>query len=101
HVSQCVEGRRWCPWAREGLEEARVFAGDAPCHGEEIYRVPARIYARQTVSIARLVVLCYSCSTSNYAAELHRVHRDTWRKRHGPETPPPALDHYGSVPQLL
>src|SRR4030095_98067 len=27
---QCVERRRWCPWAREGLEEARVFAGDEP-----------------------------------------------------------------------
>src|SRR5262245_50645450 len=28
NLQQFVEGRRWCPWAREGLEEARVFAGD-------------------------------------------------------------------------
>jgi len=28
NFSQFVEGRRWRPWAREDLEEVRVFAGD-------------------------------------------------------------------------
>jgi len=28
NLSQFVEGRRWWPWAREDLEEVRVFAGD-------------------------------------------------------------------------
>jgi hypothetical protein len=41
-------GRRWWPWAREGLSEAHVFAGDEPCTGEEIYRAFARFYALQT-----------------------------------------------------
>jgi hypothetical protein len=43
NFEQFVEGRRWCPWAREGLEEARVFAGDAPCHGEKIGRASADV----------------------------------------------------------
>src|SRR5215471_18823690 len=47
NFSQCVEGRRWWLWAREGLEEAYVFAGDAPCHGEETRRAPARCDALQ------------------------------------------------------
>jgi hypothetical protein len=34
--------------AREGLEKARVFASDTPYNGEEIHRVSARFYARQT-----------------------------------------------------
>jgi hypothetical protein len=37
------------PWAREDLEDADVFAGDAPCTGEEIYRASARLYALQTL----------------------------------------------------
>ena len=31
-------------------EEARVFAGDEPCNGEEIHRASARFDARQTVT---------------------------------------------------
>ena len=37
NFSQVVEGRRWWPWAREGLSEAYVFAGAEPCTGEETY----------------------------------------------------------------
>jgi hypothetical protein len=48
NFSQFVEGRRWCPWAREGIEEARVFAGDEACNGEESHRTPARFYALQS-----------------------------------------------------
>jgi hypothetical protein len=33
NFSQFVAGQRLCPWARAGLEEACVCAGDAPCHG--------------------------------------------------------------------
>jgi len=50
NFSQCVEGRRWCQWTREGLKEARVFAGDAPCHGTQIPRACARSDARQRMS---------------------------------------------------
>src|SRR5262252_9298806 len=50
NCSQCVEGRRWCQWTREGLKEARVVAGDAPCHGTKIPRACARFDARQSVS---------------------------------------------------
>jgi hypothetical protein len=46
---QFVAGRRWWPWAREGLEEAHGFAGDEPCHGEEIRRASTRFYALQRV----------------------------------------------------
>ena len=46
NFSPCVEGRRWWPWVREGLEETRVWAGDAPCHGEESRRASARRDAR-------------------------------------------------------
>jgi hypothetical protein len=49
NFSQFVADRRWWPWAREGLEEARGFAGDEPCHGEEICRASARFYALQRV----------------------------------------------------
>ena len=49
NFSQFVESRRWWPWAREGREAAYVFAGDAPCTGEEIGRASARFYALQTV----------------------------------------------------
>src|SRR5436309_8591613 len=48
NFSQFVEGRRWCPWAREGLEKARVFASDEPCNSEEIHRTSARFDALQT-----------------------------------------------------
>jgi hypothetical protein len=34
---------------RKGLAETRVVAGDEPCHGAEIYRVPARMYALYNV----------------------------------------------------
>ena len=44
-----VEGRRWWPRAREGIEEARVFAGDEPCHREETRRAAARLYTLQNV----------------------------------------------------
>ena len=47
--SQCVEGRRGCPWARGGLEATRGFAGDQPGNGEERHRASARIDARQSV----------------------------------------------------
>ena len=46
----CVEGRRWYPWAREGLEATRVVAGDEPRNGAEIRRISARFDARQSVS---------------------------------------------------
>src|SRR6266581_5056006 len=49
NFSQCVEGRRWGPWARAGIEAARVVAGTEPCHGEELHRAAARFYARQSV----------------------------------------------------
>ena len=49
NFSQCVKGRRWCRWTREGLEGTRVFAGDAPCNREEIHRACARFYALQSV----------------------------------------------------
>jgi hypothetical protein len=42
NFSQFVEGRRWWSWAREGLKEAYVFAGDAPYTGEETYRASTR-----------------------------------------------------------
>src|SRR5215831_4957985 len=50
NCSQCVKGRRRCQWTREGLKEARVVAGDAPCHGTKIPRACARFDARQSVS---------------------------------------------------
>ena len=46
---QCVEGQRWGPWAREGLEEARVFTGDEPCHREGLHCAPARFDTLQRV----------------------------------------------------
>src|SRR4030095_12596296 len=49
NLSQFVECQRWCPRARESLEEARVFAGDELCHRAEIRRISARFYALQTV----------------------------------------------------
>jgi hypothetical protein len=49
NFSQFVEGRSGWPWAREGRETAYVFAGDAPCAGEEIGRASARFDALQTV----------------------------------------------------
>jgi hypothetical protein len=49
NFSQCVEGRRWGPEAREGLEEARVFVGDEPCNGEQRHRTSARCDALQSV----------------------------------------------------
>jgi hypothetical protein len=49
NLSQFVEGRRWCPWAREGLEETRVFAGYVSYNGEEIRRTSARFYTLQSV----------------------------------------------------
>jgi hypothetical protein len=48
NLSQFVEGQRWCPWAREGLEKAHVFTSDEPCNREEIHRASARFYALQT-----------------------------------------------------
>jgi hypothetical protein len=48
NVSPFVEGRRWWPWAGEGLAEARICAGDEPCHGEEIRRAFARFDALQS-----------------------------------------------------
>src|SRR2546421_11422773 len=45
NLSQFVEGRRGWTWAREGREEAHVFAGDKPCPGEEIHRASARFDA--------------------------------------------------------
>src|SRR5215471_12196192 len=44
-----VESRRWWLWAREGCEEAHVFAGDTPCTGEDRHRVSARFYALQSM----------------------------------------------------
>jgi uncharacterized repeat protein (TIGR03833 family) len=35
--------------SRKGIEEARVFADDEPCNGEEIRHAAARLYARQSV----------------------------------------------------
>jgi hypothetical protein len=49
NVEQFGEGRRWCPWARGGLKEAHVFAGDQPCNGEETHPVRARFDALQQV----------------------------------------------------
>jgi len=49
NFSQAVESRRWCQWARGGVEEARVFAGDQSCHGEEIRRTSARVDALQSL----------------------------------------------------
>jgi len=51
NLSQFVEGRRGWPWAREGREEAHVFAGDEPCTAEEICRASARFDALQNVII--------------------------------------------------
>jgi hypothetical protein len=48
NFSQFVEGRRWYLWAQEGLEEARVFAGDESGHRQEIHCAPARCYALQS-----------------------------------------------------
>jgi hypothetical protein len=47
NFSQCVERRKWCPWAREGLEEVRVLAGDEPCNEEEICHASTRFDALQ------------------------------------------------------
>jgi hypothetical protein len=49
NLSQLVELWRWCPWVREGIEEARLFAEDGLCNGEEIRRTSPRFYALQTV----------------------------------------------------
>src|SRR5439155_2168157 len=49
NFSQFGKDRRWGPGAREGLEEAGVFAGDAPCPGEERRRTTTRLYARQSM----------------------------------------------------
>jgi hypothetical protein len=49
NFSQFVEGRRWGPWVREGLEDADVVAGGEPCIGEAIHRASARFYALQTL----------------------------------------------------
>src|SRR5438128_7957784 len=48
NLSRFVEYRRWGPWAREGIEEAHVFTGDALCHRERTHRVFPRIDALQT-----------------------------------------------------
>ena len=48
NLEQFVEGRRWWPWAREGIAEVRVFAGDEPCHREGTGRA-ARFYTLQSV----------------------------------------------------
>jgi hypothetical protein len=42
-----VVGRRPC--AHEGLAEARVFAGDAPCHSEQTHHASARLDARHSL----------------------------------------------------
>ena len=47
-AGQFVEGQRGRPGAREGIEEARVFAGDRPGNGEQIHRLYARFYALQS-----------------------------------------------------
>src|SRR5215831_19879459 len=47
NLEQFVAGRRWWPWAREGLEAAGVFAGDAPCTGEDRHRVSTKFDALQ------------------------------------------------------
>jgi len=49
NLEQFVEGLRWWPWAREGLEEVHVFAGDEPCTGEAKHRASARFDALQNV----------------------------------------------------
>jgi hypothetical protein len=60
----CGEGRWWCPWAREGLEEAGVCAGDAPYHGEETRHAPTRWYALQSARNGR--VFCDSALLSHH-----------------------------------
>jgi len=49
NLSQFVEGRRWWSWAREDLEEVRVFAGDGLCNGEKMVSFSASVYALQSV----------------------------------------------------
>ncbi len=49
NLEQFGVGRRWCPWARGGLKEAHVFAGDQPCNGEETHHVLASFDALQKV----------------------------------------------------
>src|SRR5262249_13637944 len=48
NLSQFVEGRRWCPQAREGIEETRVVAGNELYNNVEIHRTCPRFYALQT-----------------------------------------------------
>jgi hypothetical protein len=47
NLSQLVERWRWCPWVREGIEEARLLQNGL-CNGEEI-RHARRFYAPQTL----------------------------------------------------
>ena len=49
-----VVGPWWCPWAREGIDEARLLAGDGLRNGEEICSASARLYALQTVKLSDL-----------------------------------------------
>src|SRR5215813_5971334 len=46
-LSQFVERRRWWPYAREGIAETSVLAGDEPCQGEAIRDATARFNALQ------------------------------------------------------
>src|SRR5262249_27678967 len=48
NLSQFVEGRRWCPQAREGIEETRVVAGNELYNNVEIHRTCPRFYALQS-----------------------------------------------------
>ena len=70
NFSQFVEGRRWCQWTREGIKEARVFAGDAPCHGTKIPRACARSDARQKMRNGAQEVYRSTVVTSSMAQVL-------------------------------
>jgi hypothetical protein len=66
NFSQFVEGRRWWPWAREGLKEAHVFAGDEPCTGKETYRASARFYATKCDKLNDK-----NCDKTQHVAQFH------------------------------
>ena len=46
---------RWCPWAREGLEKARVFASDEPQQGGDTPRLRQILRATNCYKLSDLM----------------------------------------------
>src|SRR5207247_7925953 len=49
HEEPCGEGQSWCPWARGGIDDARLCARDGLGPGAEMVSLAARVDGRQQV----------------------------------------------------